>query len=127
MKENLEGLLKELSLRIPLKEIKPDLYDIIYDFLSTEKEYRKHYKIARLLRVSGIKQIKTLNQFDWHFNPKISKEEILTFHSSTWVENASNLVLIGDSGLGNYRKFLFMERFPEKGTRFGNLLMKIFP
>lgn len=100
MKENLESLLKELSLRIPLKEIKPDLYDIIYDFLSTEREYRKQYKIARLLRFSGIKKIKTLSQFDWHFNPKISKEEILSFHSSTWVENASNLVLIGDTGLG---------------------------
>ena len=100
MKENLEGLLKELSLRIPLKEIKPDLYDTIYDFLSIEREYRKQYKIARLLRFSGIKQIKTLNQFDWHFNPKVSKEEILSFHSSTWVENASNLVLIGDTGLG---------------------------
>ncbi len=109
MKENLESLLKELSLRIPLKEIKPELYNTIYDFLSTEREYRKQYKITRLLRASGIKQIKTLNQFEWHFNPKVCKEDILSFHSSTWVENASNLVLIGDSGLGNYRKFLFME------------------
>jgi DNA replication protein DnaC len=37
---------------------------------------------------------------DWHFNPKISKEDILTFVHSPWIEQAFNLVLIGDTGLG---------------------------
>jgi len=100
MKENLEHLFHELSLRTPLTEIKPEWYEILSAFLCAENEYRRQYKIGRLLRTSGIKQVKTLSQFDWHFNPKIPKEDILTFHSSGWVENAANLVLIGDAGLG---------------------------
>ncbi|RKX97491.1 MAG: hypothetical protein DRP55_08980, partial [Spirochaetes bacterium] len=96
----LETLCKELSFKTPIKEITPDFYDIIIDFLKTEKEYQRQYKIVRLQRLSGIKQVKTLKLFDWHFNPKISKEDILTFHNSSWVENAFNLVLIGDTGLG---------------------------
>ena len=44
--------------------------------------------------------MKTLDQFDWQFNAKISKEDILTFVNSPWIENAFNLVLIGDTGLG---------------------------
>lgn len=45
-------------------------------------------------------QIKTLSQFDWSFNPKIPKEEIMAFVNTPWMEEASNLVLIGDTGLG---------------------------
>lgn len=97
---NLESLLKDLGLKTPINEIAPDIHDTISHFLEAEREYQRQYKIKRLLRLSGIKQVKTLNQFDWHFNPKISKEDILSFHNSSWIENAFNLVLIGDTGLG---------------------------
>jgi len=107
---NLEILLKQLGFKTPINEIPPAIHDTIAEFLNTEQEYRKQFKIKSLLRLSGIKQVKTLKQFDWHFNPKINKQDILSFHNSAWIENAFNLVLIGDTGLGNYRKFLFMER-----------------
>lgn len=97
---NLESLLKELGCKTPFDEITSDRQDTILDFLKTEIEYRRQYKIKRLLSMSGIKHVKTLDQFDWQFNPKVSKDEILTFVNSPWVENAFNLVLIGDTGLG---------------------------
>jgi len=97
---NLEILLKELNFKIPLKEITPNTIEIITNFLETERDYRKQDKIKRLLRMSGILQVKTLAQFDWHFNPKIARDDILSFVNSRWIEEASNLVLIGDTGLG---------------------------
>jgi DNA replication protein DnaC len=97
---NLESLLKELGCRTPAEEIPPDRCPTILDFLQRESEYRKQHKIKRLLSQSGLKQVKTLDQFDWLFNPKISKEEILSFVNSPWIEKAFNLVLIGDTGLG---------------------------
>jgi DNA replication protein DnaC len=99
-KQNLDSLLAELGCRTPIKEISSDRHDIIADFLMTETEYRRQHKIKRLLRASGIKQVKTLSQFDWQFNPKISKEDIMSFVNSTWIESAANFVLIGDTGLG---------------------------
>lgn len=99
-KQNLESLLAELGCRTPAKEISSDRQDIISDFLMTETEYRRQHKIKRLLRASGIKQVKTLSQFDWHFNPKISKEDIMSFVNSPWIDSAANLLLIGDTGLG---------------------------
>jgi DNA replication protein DnaC len=99
-KQNLDSLLAELGCRTPVKEISADRHDIIADFLMTETEYRRQHKIKRLLRASGIKQVKTLSQFDWQFNPKISKEDIMSFVNSTWIESAANFVLIGDTGLG---------------------------
>jgi DNA replication protein DnaC len=97
---NLESLLKELGCRTPAEEITSDRSPTILDFLQRESEYRKQHKIKRLLSQSGLKQVKNLDQFDWLFNPKISKEEILSFVNSPWIEKAFNLVLIGDTGLG---------------------------
>jgi DNA replication protein DnaC len=100
MMNDLESLLKDLGCKTPADQISSDRRDGILDFLKTEIEYRHQYKIKRLLSLSGIKHIKTLEQFDWHFNPKITKDDIMTFVNSPWIENAFNLVLIGDTGLG---------------------------
>lgn len=97
---NLESLLKESGCRTPADEISTDRRDTVADFLKMEIEYRKQHKIKRLLRLSGIKQVKTLAQFDWHFNPKVSRDDIMAFVNSPWIENAFNLLLIGDTGLG---------------------------
>jgi len=97
---NLESLLKELGCKTPTGEIPSDQRETVIGFLKMEIEYRRQHKIKRLLSMSGIKNVKTLDQFDWHFNPKISKDDILTFVNSPWVEQAFNLVLIGDTGLG---------------------------
>ncbi len=98
--DNLEPLLRELGCRTLAKEIPADRLDIIAEFLRTETEYRKQHKIKRLLKLSGIKKVKTFAQFDWNLNPKIGKEDIMSFVSEPWIDNAFNLVLIGDTGLG---------------------------
>ncbi len=100
MIDDLSFLLKELRCKTPPEEISSDQREIVIAFLKMEIEYRRQDKIKKLLRMSGIKHVKTLDQFDWHFNPKISKDDIIAFVRSPWIENASNLVLIGDTGLG---------------------------
>jgi hypothetical protein len=70
---NLESLLKELGCKTPVDEITSDRRDTILDFLKMEIEYRRQYKIKRLLSMSGIKHVKTLDQFDWQFNPEIAR------------------------------------------------------
>jgi DNA replication protein DnaC len=97
---DLESLLKELGCKTPAEEIPSDQREMVIGFLKMEIEYRRQHKIKRLLSMSGIKHVKTLDQFDWHFNPKISKNDIMTFVNSPWIEKAFNLVLIGDTGLG---------------------------
>jgi DNA replication protein DnaC len=97
---DLESLLKELGCKTPAEEIASDRRDTLLDFLKMEIEYRRQHKVKRLLSMSGIKHVKTLDRFDWHFNPKISKDDIMTFVNSPWIENAFNLVFIGDTGLG---------------------------
>jgi len=61
---NLASLLKELDCKTPPEEISSDRRDTILDFLKTESEYRRQHKIKRLLKLSGVKQVKTLDHFD---------------------------------------------------------------
>ena len=97
---NLETLIKELEFKTPPSEINTNDHPTLVGFLEKEKQYREQAKIKRLLRQSGLKTIKTFSQFDWSFNPKMPKEEILAFARSNWITEMANLVLIGDAGLG---------------------------
>jgi DNA replication protein DnaC len=100
MTKPLETLWTELGLKTPLTEIEPREHKILTAFLEKEKHYRHQHKMERLLRCSGLKPPKTFAQFDWSFNPKLPKPDLLGFARSSWVEQAHNLVLIGDTGLG---------------------------
>lgn len=95
-----EKLFLELGFKIPVGEIPAADHAAIVSLLEKERQYRHQERLKKLLRQSGIKQAKTFSQFDWSFNPKIPKEEILSFARSSWIEDGANLVLIGDPGLG---------------------------
>ena len=64
---NLESLLKELGCKTPADEIASDRRDTILDFLKMEIDYRRQYKIKRLLSLSGIRHVKTLPGGDYGF------------------------------------------------------------
>ena len=69
-------------------------------FLTEESRLREQKRIEHLLRLSGIKRVKQLREFDWTFNPKIPKDKIMEFVHTQWLKHPSNLVLIGPAGVG---------------------------
>lgn len=95
-------LLKELGMKTPAEQIPNDAGRHLVEFLKQEKYLRHEWKIKRLIANSGIRlaQVRTFDQFDWSFNPKLPKEDILAFKNSSWIDQAANLLLIGDAGLG---------------------------
>ena len=97
---NLTDLWKYFKFLTPLEEIPNEHKNPLDKFLQQEHNLRELRKIHYLLKVSGIKRIKLLENFDWTFNPKISRDKIMEFVNSPWIENTSNLTLIGASGVG---------------------------
>lgn len=69
-------------------------------FLSREYALKEQKKREHLLRMSGIKRVKLLSDFDWTFNPKVPREKIMEFMETDWLKRPCNLVLIGPSGVG---------------------------
>ena len=74
--------------------------EFLEKFLSQEYLLKEQKKREHLLRMSGIKRVKLLADFDWTFNPKVSREKIMEFMQTDWLKKPCNLVLIGPSGVG---------------------------
>ena len=69
-------------------------------FLAEQYQLREKKRIQYLMRASGIKRIKLLNDFDWSFNPKIPRDKIMEFLATDWLKKPCHLVLIGPAGVG---------------------------
>jgi DNA replication protein DnaC len=69
-------------------------------FLTEESQLREQKRIQHLLRMSGIKRIKRLSDFDWTFNPRIPRDKLMEFVQTQWLKAPCNLVLIGPAGVG---------------------------
>lgn len=95
-------LLTNLKLRSHTTDIPLDNQAAVSSFLETEKQLQDTYRLQRLLATSGMNkhQIRTFEQLNWDFNTKLPRPQINEFRSSSWIESASNLVLIGDVGIG---------------------------
>lgn len=65
-----------------------------------ECRQRKCRRIQYLLNRSGIKRIKSLEDFDWKMSPKLPRDVFLEFAKSPWVRQTKNLVLVGPAGVG---------------------------
>ena len=72
----------------------------MHRFLSEEQNHRERKRIENLLRLSGMKRIKLLKDFDWAFNPKIPKDKLLEFLNTQWLKKPANLILMGPAGVG---------------------------
>jgi len=77
-----------------------DQIKTIFPVLKDETIAREVKRLRYLLRRSGIKRIKRLEDFDWKFNPQLPRTEIMAFSESSWNAEIKNLVLIGPSGVG---------------------------
>jgi DNA replication protein DnaC len=69
-------------------------------FLADQYQLREKKRIQYLMRASGIKRVKLLNDFDWTFNPKIPRDKIMEFLHTDWLKKPCHLVLIGPAGVG---------------------------
>ncbi|MDA8163178.1 MAG: ATP-binding protein [Desulfobacteraceae bacterium] len=73
---------------------------VLQKFLDQELQKREQRKMQHLMRMSGIKRIKLLSDFDWKFNPKVPRDKIMEYLGTDWLKKPGNIVLIGPAGVG---------------------------
>lgn len=97
---NLSDLWKYFKFLSPLEEMSQETQAALGQFLEEEQKRQESRRIANLLKASGIKRIKLLENFDWKYNPKIPREKIMELINSGWIKIGANLTLIGPAGVG---------------------------
>ena len=110
MQNQLHSKLKELrlsgmitSLDVRLQEARANRLDypeflelLIYD----EMAARKDRKISRMLKKAAFRNLKTLEDFNWQFNPNIERNRFYELATCKFIRDFRDVLLIGPPGTG---------------------------
>jgi DNA replication protein DnaC len=100
-KLRLSGVLQSLELRT--RQAADDglsFPEFLYRLLSDEAERRESKQLNLRLRRAAFEQEKTLEDFEFTFNPRIPKARIIDLATTQFVERRENLLLVGPAGVG---------------------------
>jgi DNA replication protein DnaC len=100
-KLRLSGVLETLDLRLrQMAEENIDPVEFLFRLLHDEVERRDSKQLRLRLGRAGFEHGRTLEDFDFTFNPVIPKAKIVDLATCTFVERHENLLLIGQAGVG---------------------------
>jgi DNA replication protein DnaC len=68
--------------------------------LEDEVERRAQKQLALRLRRAALSSTKTLESFDWSFNPSINRQQLLHLASCEYIRRKRNVLICGPSGVG---------------------------
>ena len=92
--------------------------DFLCGLLSKESDLRIENGKKNRIRAANFPYKKYIEDLSVDDLPHDAKKKLKVLTSLDFIKNGQNIILAGSPGTGNYRKFLLMERFPEKRTIF---------
>jgi DNA replication protein DnaC len=97
----LSGILDSLDLRILEAQQNNHSYtEFLGMILSDEFERRQNKKLTNLIKNAGLNNEKTLENYDFTFNPSINPITIKELATCKFIEHGTNVFLIGPTGTG---------------------------
>lgn len=97
----LSGMVEALPGRVAQAEAAPLAHLEFLELLVEDEFVRRADRLfARRLKQAGIVTLKTLADFDWHFNPKLPKAKLVALASARFMQTHSGVLLIGPPGVG---------------------------
>ena len=68
--------------------------------LQDELAIRRDRLIARRTKAAAFRDIKTLDDFDWRFNPSVKRKQIYDLAAGRFIRETKDVLLIGPPGVG---------------------------
>ena len=106
LNKNLKDLkLYQISIKLSeyiekINENKIGVAEALLELTNQELEVKNYNATYAMVKVAGFPHLKEVKDFDFNFQPKINKQQILDFESLRFLENNNNILLIGNSGVG---------------------------
>ncbi|WP_117385199.1 IS21-like element helper ATPase IstB [Ruminiclostridium josui] len=79
---------------------KRNIVDILDHIFTEEAKSKKSRAVENQIKMSGFPYKKTLDMFDFDFQPSINREQIMELATMRFVENKENVVFLGTPGVG---------------------------
>lgn len=97
----LSGILDTLEMRTQQAIREQWTYEeFLVRLIQDEVERRSHKQLDVRIRRSGINATKTLETFDFRFNPSINRQQIFDLATCAFVRQHRNVLLCGQTGVG---------------------------
>ena len=97
----LSGILDTLAVRTEQAIREQWTYEeFLVRLIQDEVERRSHKQLELRIRRSGINTTKTLEAFDFRFNPSINRQQIFDLATCQFVRQHRNVLLCGQTGVG---------------------------
>ena len=77
--------------------------DFLHRLLADQAGLRRQRSIERRIKDAHFRDLKPLSEFDWSFNPSISRVQIEALAQGDFIRRRQNVVFVGQSGLGKSR------------------------
>ena len=96
----LPGIRATLPARILQADQGMPFLEVLACLIQDEMDSRQSRLRERRFQLSGLKQRKTLTEFDWSFNPKLPKKEIYHLMTTQFIREGEDALLLGAPGTG---------------------------
>ena len=79
---------------------KKSFIDSLYELTNFEINVMEEKRISHSIQFAGFPFMKSLEDFDFTFQPSINKEQIMDFKNLRFIENVENILFVGSPGVG---------------------------
>src|SRR5215469_11840867 len=74
--------------------------EFLSELLKHETSCRQKTRLKRYLKLAGLPTIRSIDEFDFHFQTSITKKEVNEWLTFTWIDQRENKILMGPPGVG---------------------------
>jgi DNA replication protein DnaC len=83
-----------------INDKKKDVVDSLFELTNMEIQLQAERQIHHSIQFAGFPFSKSLNDFDFSFQPSINKDKILEFKNLRFIEKKENILFVGSPGVG---------------------------
>lgn len=110
MKDALDTALKKLRLSGLLQTLEVRLQEaagnhlthgeFLQLILQDELTVRQDRLIQRRVKAAGFREMRTLDEFDWQFNPSVKRKQVFDLATCRFIKEGKDVLLLGPPGVG---------------------------
>jgi len=89
----------EQVLKVAEKQDKSHL-SFLDELLEEEVAHKEQRRIETVLKISGLPFIKSIDEFDFTFQPKLDRQKVMSLFDLTFVQQKGNVIFLGPPGVG---------------------------